>query len=168
MKVFFMLLVLSFVLVFPSAKADVDSGKSLTGSVSDPFVEAQEKLMYAKGNYKTVKMQERAIKDMRKATRLSLKASNLRAKAERLQNTADALIGKANQHAISRGLYITNPMAPVKMQPPPEAIEQTAKVPIPGQPINIILPKQEEVSLKQNESSSNDGYIQSPPFLNNF
>ena len=116
---------------------------------ADPFVEAQEKLQSAKGNYRTIRQQENAIQDMRKATRLSLRAAKLRAKAEKLQTKADVLVNKANQHALSRGLYITTPDG-IMMQPPPSAKDQTAKatVPVPGQPVNIIFPqKQEEVSL---------------------
>lgn len=120
-------------------------GRPLTGSVTDPFVEAQEKLLHAKGSYKTIRQQEDAIQNMRRATRLGLKAASLRAKAEKLQNKADLLVNKANQQALSRGLYITNPLAPVKMQPPPVA-KAPSFVPVPGQPINIIVPKQEEVS----------------------
>src|SRR3989338_605416 len=82
-----------------------DTGKPLAGGVSDPFVEAQEKLMNSKGSYKTIKQQENAIENMRKATRLSLKAANLRAKAEKLQTKADLLVNKANQQALSRGVY---------------------------------------------------------------
>ena len=123
-----------------------NEGAPLAGSVSDPFVDAQERLLYAKGSYKTIKQQENAIKDMRKATNLSLKAAKLRTRAEKLQTKADILVNKANQQALSRGLYITNPLSPVMMQPPPSA--QTAKnpAPIPGQNINIVLPRQEEVS----------------------
>lgn len=125
-----------------------DTGNSLAGSVSDPFVEAQEKLIHAKGSYKTIKQQESAIENMRKATRLSLKAAKLRATAEKLQNKADMLVNKANQQALSRGLYITNPLGGIKMDSPP-----VAKAPVPGQAINIVLPKQEEVSYEQNNGS---------------
>lgn len=142
-----------------------DTGNPLTGSVNDPFVEAQEKLMHAKGSYKTIKQQEDAIQNMKKATRLSLKAANLRARAEKLQTKADMLVTKANQQALSKGLYITNPLGTVMMQPPPAAQEQTAKVPsfvpVPGQAINIVIPKQEEVS-------QNSGGDSEPPTLNNF
>ena len=137
-----------------------DDGKTLTGQVSDPLVEAQEKLLHAKGSYKTIKAQESAIEDMRRATNLSLKAAKLRAKAEKLQSRADLLVNKANQQALSRGLYITNPLAPVKMQSPPAA-QKTASAPaiypVPGQPVNIIIPKQEEVSYEDSNGS------ESPP-----
>ena len=155
-----------------------EDSKPLTGSVSDPVVEAQEKLMHAKGSYKTIKEQEKAIKDMRKATKLSLKAAGLRAKAEKLQIKADVLVNKANQTALSRGLYITKPTAPIMMQPPPgvdsasaqveappENIQSAQKptfVPLPGQPINIIVPKQEEVSYQS------DSYLPTPPAVNNY
>lgn len=134
----------------------------LAGSVTDPMVEAQERLLHAKGSYKTIKQQENAIEDMRKATRLSLKAANLRAKAEKLQTKADMLVTKANQQALSRGLYITNPLGQIMMQPPPVAAEppKSSSGPVPGQAINIVLPRQEEVS--QNDSSSE------MPTLNNF
>ena len=158
----FLLLILLVLSVNLSVLAD--TGKPLAGSVSDPFVEAQEKLMHAKGSYKTIRQQENAIQDMRKATRLSLKAAKLRAQAEKLQSKADILVSKANQQALSRGLYITNPLGPVMMQPPPAA-DQTARapsfVPVPGQPINIVIPRQEEVS--QNSEGS-----QEVPTLNNF
>lgn len=152
----FLILAGIFLFVFPVYSDNANGGnKPLTGEVSDPLVEAQEKLLHAKGSYKTIRQQESAIEDMRKATRLSLKAAQLRTKAEKLQSRADLLVNKANQQALSRGLYITNPLAPVKMQSPPTA--QTAKaptlVPVPGQPINIIVPKQEEVSYEQNESA---------------
>lgn len=160
---FYLLLVLCLSVSIPVL---ADDEKSLKGSVSDPLVEAQEKLMHAKGSYKTVRQQENAIEDMRKATKLSLKASKLRAKAEKLQTRADLLVNKATQVAITRGLYITNPMAPVMMQPPPSAPSKTASatsvVPIPGQPINIIVPKQEEITYDQGsggvlpEPSNND------------
>lgn len=146
------LLVLVFlilVLAFLPASAN-DSG-TLIGSVSDPMVEAQEKLLRAQGSYTTIKEQERAIKNLKKAIKLNLHASKLRTKAEKLQTQADALVNKANQQALSRGLYITNPLVPVMMQPPPSALQRTATspAPIPGQPINIILPKQESVSYDQ-------------------
>lgn len=149
---------------FPSlAKADGD--KPLAGSVSDPFVEAQEKLMYAKGTYKTIMQQEDAIQNMRKATKLNLRAAQLRAKAEKLQTKADILVSKANQSALSRGLYITNPLAPVMMQPPPQAKQGTTAaasfVPVPGQPINIIVPKQEELSYQEETDTA-------PQTLNHF
>lgn len=133
-----------------------DNGKPLTGEISDPLVEAQEKLLHAKGSYKTIRSQETAIEDMRKATRLSLKAAKLRTRAEKLQARADLLVNKANQQALSRGLYITNPLAPVMMQPPP--VQQAAKpstvIPVPGQPVNIIIPKQEEVSFEDTSNST--------------
>ncbi len=158
------LLLILLVLSVNLQSAWADTGNSLAGSVSDPFVEAQEKLMHAKGSYKTIRQQENAIQDMRKATRLSLKAAKLRAQAEKLQSKADILVGKANQQALSRGLYITNPLGPVMMQPPPAA-DQTAQapsfVPVPGQAINIVIPKQEEVS--QNSEGSSE-----LPMLNNF
>lgn len=143
-----------------------NASKALSGEVSDPLVEAQEKLMYAKGSYKTVKQQENAIENMRKATRLSLKAAKLRARAEKLQSKADMLVGKANQAALSRGLYITNPLAPVMMQPPPEAskaAQAPSFVPVPGQAINIVIPKQEEVSYDQNGNT-----LPEPPGVSGF
>ena len=163
-------LFLTFLVLFSLACpviADV-GGNALSGAISDPFVEAQEKLMFVKGSYKTIRQQEQAVRNMRRATKLSLKASKLRARAEQLQIKADSLITKANQHAVSRGLYITNPLAPVMMQPPP-AVEQTTKgpsvVPVPGQPINIIVPKQEEVSYKENSENNS---LPESPILNNF
>ena len=123
-----------------------NEGAPLAGSVSDPFVEAQERLLHAKGSYKSIKQQENAIKDMRKATNLSLKAAKLRARAEKLQTKADILVNKANQQALSRGLYITNPLSPMMMQPPPSAQTAKTSAPVPGQNINIVLPRQEEVS----------------------
>ena len=162
----FLLLVLLAFSVNLSVLADTE--KPLNGSVSDPFVDAQEKLMHAKGSYKTIRQQEDAIKDMRKATSLSLKAAKLRAYAEKLQTRADLLVTKANQQALSRGLYITNPLGQIMMQAPPVANQpqdQTPKaasfVPVPGQPINIIIPKQEEVSQNANGGSE-------IPTLNNF
>lgn len=161
----FLLLTLLVLSVNLSAMADTE--KPLAGSVSDPFVEAQEKLLHAKGSYKTIRQQETAIQDIKKATRLSLKAAKLRANAEKLQTKADILVTRANQQALSKGLYITNPLGPVMMQAPPAATaqDQTAKapsfVPVPGQPINIIIPKQEEVS--QNSVDNPE-----PPTLNNF
>ena len=157
------ILILFFLILFvqipflPSLAAE--NGKPLTGEVSDPLVEAQEKLLHAKGSYKTIKAQEDAIGDMRKATNLSLKAARLRAKAEKLQSRADLLVNKANQQALSRGLYITNPLAPVKMQSPPQAQQAKAPtiIPVPGQPVNIIIPKQEEVSYEDSNGS------ESPP-----
>ena len=137
-----------------------DTGNPLTGSVNDPFVEAQEKLMHAKGSYKTIKQQENAIQNMKKATRLSLKAANLRAKAEKLQTKADMLVTKANQQALSKGLYITNPLGQIMMQAPPVAEQPKESAPVPGNAINIMLPKNEEVS--QNNTSP------PVPTLNNF
>ena len=104
--------------------------KPLTGTVDDRFREAQEKLLHARGSYKTIRMQEEAIQNMRKATKLSLKASKLRAKAERMQMKADSLVNKANLAALSRGLYITNPLAPVMMQPPPTVGVQASASPV--------------------------------------
>ena len=124
-----------------------DTRNPLAGSVTDPMVEAQERLLHAKGNYKTIKQQENAIENMRKATRLSLKAANLRAKAEKLQTRADMLVTKANQQALSRGLYITNPLGGIMMQAPPVAEQPKEPAPVPGNAINIVLPKNnEEVS----------------------
>ncbi len=144
-----------------------NASKTLSGEVSDPLIEAQEKLMNAKGSYKTIKQQENAIGNMRKATKLSLKAARLRARAEKLQSRADLLVNKANQTALSRGLYITNPLAPVMMQPPPD-VSKTAKapsfVPVPGQAINIVIPKQEEVSYDQNGNST----LPEPPNVSGF
>ncbi len=166
LNLFSVLLILNLCSFIP---AFANNGKPLTGSVSDPLVEAQEKLMNAKGNYKTVRQQENAIEDMRKATKLSLKAAKLRANAEKLQSRADLLVNKATNVAVSRGLYITNPMAPVMMQPPPTAQVKTASVtsvvPIPGQPINIIVPKQEEVSYDQ---GSDFGILPEPSTSNDF
>ncbi|MBI3590943.1 MAG: hypothetical protein HY094_06145 [Candidatus Melainabacteria bacterium] len=137
--------------------------KPLAGAVEDRFREAQEKLLHAKGSYKTIRMQEEAIQNMRRATKLSLRAARLRAKAERMQNKADALVNKANLAALSRGLYITNPLAPVMMQPPPEVAAQPATSPVtppvPGQPINVTIPQPQEVS----ENSNNNNYLPSPP-----
>jgi hypothetical protein len=137
----------------------------LSGSVLDSLAEAQEKLLHAKGSYKTIKMQEDAIQNMRKATNLSLKAARLRAKAEKMQHKADVLVNKANLAALSRGLYVTNPLAPVMMQPPPSVAVQpsTSPVtpPVPGEPINISIPKQQEVSQNPEDNSE-------LPMLNNF
>ena len=155
----FLLLVLLVLSVNLSAWAD--TGKPLSGSVSDPFVEAQEKLMHAKGSYKTIKQQEDAIQNMRKATRLSLKAASLRAKAEKLQTKADVLVTKANQQALSKGLYITNPLGGIMMQAPPVAEQPKESVPVPGNAVNITFPKQEEVS--QNAEGGSE-----QPMLNNF
>lgn len=152
------------------------SGEQAAAGSTDPLVEAHQKLLSAKGSYKTIKQQETAIENMRKATKLSLSAAKLRAKAEKLQAKADSLVTKANQVALSRGLYVTNPTAPgaapinppVMDQPPPAVIHsvsvpsntsQTAEsqsfVPLPGQPINIILPRNDEVSLSNGTSPSN-------------
>ena len=143
-----------------------DNSKTLSGEVSNPLVEAQEKLMHAKGSYKTIKQQESAIENMRKATRLSLKAAKLRTRAEKLQSKADTLVTKANQTALNRGLYITNPLAPVMMQPPPEAKTASAPsiVPVPGQAINIVIPKQEEVSYDQSGNNS----LPEPPTVSDY
>ena len=149
-----------FLILSVSLPVLADTGNPLAGSITDPFVEAQEKLIHAKGSYKTIKQQEDAIQNMRKATRLSLKAANLRAKAEKLQTKADMLVNKANQQALSRGLYITNPLGSIMMQPPPVAEQPKESAPVPGNAINIVLPKQEEVS--QNNSSP------PVPMLNNF
>ncbi len=155
----FLLLMLLMLSVNLSAMAD--TGMSLAGSVSDPFVEAQEKLMHAKGSYKTIQQQEDAIQSMRKATRLSLKAASLRAKAEKLQTKADILVTKANQQALSKGLYITNPLGQIMMQAPPVANQAQEQAPVPGNAINIVFPKQEEVS--QNSEGTSE-----LPTLNNF
>ena len=138
------LISLLILLIITTSASLANNGNPLTGTVSDPLVDAQERLLHAKGNYKSIRLQEAAIKDMRKATKLSLKASNLRARAEKLQAKADLLVNKANQQALSRGLYITSPLSPVMMQPPLQ--DQTAKAPVPGHNINIVLPRQEEVS----------------------
>ena len=147
-----------------------DGEDKLSGSAIDRFAEAQEKLLQARGSYKTIKMQEDAIENMRKATKLSLKASKLRAKAEKLQNKADALVNKANLTALSRGLYITNPLAPVMMQPPPaiSAEPQNSPVtpPVPGQQINITIPKPEEVSY--NKDAFNDANLPQAPDVENY
>ena len=135
------LILLAFSFTLNTALANTNN--TLTGGVSDPLVEAQERLTNIQSTYKTIQQQEDAIKDMRKATKLSLKAAKLRAKAESLQAKADALVNKANQQALSRGLYITNPVAPVMMEPPPQAANPS---PVPGQPINIFIPRQDEVS----------------------
>ena len=147
------LLILVFLILFLAfLPASANDSGTLIGGISDPMVEAQEKFLRAKGSYSTVKEQERAIKDLKKAIKLNLRASTLRSKAEKLQTKADGLVNKANQQALSRGLYITNPLVPMMMQPPPSAQQRTASgqtAPIPGQPINIILPKQESVSYDQ-------------------
>lgn len=153
---FNLILILSFLFfIFPAYAGD----ESLSGSVTDRLQEAQERLLSAKGSYKTIKMQEQAIENMRKATKLSLKAAQLRAKSERMQHRADVLVNKATLSALSRGLYITNPLAPVMMQPPPEVATGPARSPVappvPGEPINISIPEQEEVSYEQNPNSFN-------------
>lgn len=169
-KLILILILSSF--MFP-AFAGEEKSLNGYGSVNDPIVEAQEKLLHAKGSYKTVTQQKSAIEDLRKATKLSLKAAKLRAKAEKLQGKSDLLVNKANQFALSRGLYITNPLSPVMMQPPPatNAQAQTAQapaiVPVPGQPINIIVPKKEEVSYQQPQESSQN-QLPEPPTLNDF
>ena len=155
----FLLMVL--IILSTSLSVWADTGKSLSGSVSDPFVEAQEKLMNAKGSYKTIKQQENAIQNMRKETRISLKAANLRAKAEKLQTKADILVTKANQQALSKGLYITNPLGGIMMQAPTVAEQPKESAPVPGNAVNITCPKQEEVSQNGNGGSE-------VPTLNNF
>lgn len=144
--------------------------KPLSGQVSDRFTEAQEILLQARGSYKTIKMQEEAIENMRKATNLSLKAARLRTKAERLQHKADVLVNKANLAALSRGLYITNPLAPVKMDPPPVAIEPATtpvSPPVPGKPINISIPKEQERVVYKQEANGDD-MLPEPPATNDF
>lgn len=160
----YLIFILSILLTY-FVPAFADNGAPLVGKVSDPIVEAQEKLIYAKGSYATVKEQEKAIEDLKRAVRLSLKASKLRAKAEKLQAKADTLANKATQNAITRGLYITNPLNPIQMQPPP-AVERAAEkpAPIPGQPINIILPRQETVTYDEGASSD---FLPSPPVPRN-
>lgn len=167
---FSIILAMSSCPVKADTKATADT-KALTGSADDPFVEAQEKLMHAKGSYKTAQQQEKALEQMRKAAKLSLRASKLRAKAERLQTKADSLVVKANQQALTRGLYITNPLLPVKMQTPPAAdktAEKPSFVPVPGQSINIIAPRQQEVSYENKDQASSDDYLPDPPTVNNF
>ncbi len=147
--------------------ACAEDQKSLSGEVADRFAEAQEKLLNAKGSYKTIKMQEDAIKNMRRATKLSLRASKMRAKAEKLQNKADSLVNKANLAALSRGLYITNPLAPVMMLPPPQlSAEGASSPPVPGQSIkvNVSIPKSEEVSLQGQKNN----YAPEPSTENNY
>ena len=160
----FLLLIL-LILSINLQAAWADGDKPSAGSVLDSLAEAQEKLLHAKGSYKTIRMQEDAIQNMRKATSLSLRAAKLRAKAEKMQHKADVLVNKANLSALSRGLYVTNPLAPVMMQPPPGVAVQPATSPVtppvPGEPINITIPKQQEVS--QNSEGS-----QELPMLNNF
>ena len=154
------LLLTSIILSLSLQSAMADTGKPLAGGINDPFVEAQEKLMHAKGSYKTIRQQENAIQDMRKATKLSLRAAKLRAQAEKLQTKADVLVNKANQQALSKGLYITNPLGSIMMQAPPVAEQVKEPSPVPGNAINIVLPKQEEVS-ENNDSPP-------VPMLNNF
>lgn len=124
------------------------------GELTDRMAEAQERLLRAKGSYKTIRMQESAIENMRKATKLSFKAAKLRAKAERMQHKADILVNKANLSALSRGLYITNPLAPIMTEPPPAVASKPAASPVtppvPGEPINISIPKEEEISYENN------------------
>ncbi len=177
----FYLILFSIVLALANcpAKADnVPAGniqKAGTTS-SEALMEAQEKLMNAKGSYNTARQQESALENMRKAAKLSLKAAKLRSRAEKLQTKADSLVEKASHQAVSRGLYITNPLLPVNMQKPPSA-EQTAKkptfVPVPGQSINIIAPKANEVSYSNNQEQGNsqessEEYLPDPPTVNNF
>lgn len=144
------LLIFIFLLLLSSFCVSYAQSSQLFGT-NDPMVQAQEKLLRAKGSYETVKQQERAIKDLKKATKLSLKASKLRAKAEKIQAKADALQNKATQNALTRGLYISNPNS--SNQPPADALQRSAEAaPIPGNPINIFVPKQETVSYDQNGS----------------
>ncbi|MBI2995473.1 MAG: hypothetical protein HYY52_02035 [Candidatus Melainabacteria bacterium] len=162
----FLLVLISLCLLTKSVRSE--EPKSLSAEIIDRYAEAQEKLLHAKVNYKTIRMQENAIENMRKATRLSLKASKLRAKAERLQNKADVLVNKANLAALSRGLYITNPLTPVMSPPPPEVTSQVVSSPVsppvPGQPINVAIPRGEEVSYIMD---SGDGTL-TPPLLDNY
>ena len=153
-------LYLSLVLIFSSYPLSALSQGTLTGQVNDAVVEAQEKLQNARGSYKTVKDQEKAVGQMRNATKLNLRASKLRAKAEKLQTKADILLNKASQTALSRGLYITNPLLPMMMQPPPQT---ASRGPVPGNPINIIVPRQEEVSYDENSN-----YLPNPPVPGNY
>ena len=145
--------------------------KALSGQVADRFTEAQEILLQAKGSYKTIKMQEEAIENMRKATNLSLKAARLRAKAERLQHKADVLVNKANLAALSRGLYITNPLAPAVMTEPPPVVVESSKTPVsppvPGSPINIAIPKEQERVVYKQEGDS-DTLPEPPQATNDF
>ena len=171
MKLFFTLILSMMFYFFVSASPSMaDPSMPLQGAVDDPFVEAQEKLMYAKGSYKTITQQQKAVQDMRKAVKLSLKASKLRAKAEKLQNKANLLVTRSNQDAINKGIYITNPLSPVMMQPPPGAEAKAPKpAPVPGQPINIILPKQDQVSYDGEESTDSESdTLPAPPPMNNF
>lgn len=157
-------LILVFVMFFSFCSQTVRA-QALDQQTDDPMVEAQEKLLNAKGSYKTINEQVKAIKDMKKATKLSLRAAKLRAKAEVLQIKADTLVHKANQAALSRGLYITSPNSAVQLQSasaPPltsgSATSQKAKapsyVPVPGRPINIIIPKDEEVSYQDGSTNT--------------
>ena len=164
-----MVLLVTSLLYFCPAKS-ADDG-SLAGSVSDSLAEAQEKLLHAKGSYKTIKMQEEAIESMRKATSLSLRAAKLRAKAEKMQHKADVLVNKANLAALSRGLYVTNPLAPVMMEPPPTVSVQPATSPVtppvPGEPISISIPKEQEVTYRKEDPS--DGILpDDPATINNY
>ncbi len=153
------------------AKADNTATNKIQVVASDNFIEAQEKLMNAKGSYRTAVQQEDAIKNMRKAAKLSLRAASLRSKAEKMQTKADTLMNKAGQQAVTRGLYITNPLSPLMMQPPPSVAKSNDKpsfVPVPGQSINIIAPKAEQVSYDGNDQSQQEEYLPEPPTLNNF
>ena len=167
-------LLLALLLIITMSQGNLcraEGEKALTGAIDDRFREAQEKLLHARGSYKTIRMQAEAIQNMRKATKLSLRAARLRAKAERMQNKADGLVNKANLAALSRGLYITNPLAPVMMQPPPEVAVQSATSPVtppvPGQPINTAIPKPQEVSYQENPNNNNN-YLPNPPSGNDF
>ena len=161
MKLKYHLLALLGLMSLSLSSFGAEEEKVLSGQIEDRLAEAQERLLQAQGSYRTIKMQEDAIENMRKATRLSLKAANLRAKAEKLQRKADVLVNKANVSAVSRGLYITNPLAPIKMEPPPPVVSkhQSSPVtpPVPGEPINITIPSQPEVTYKQEEDSASDG-----------
>jgi|GEM_PF-2080336 len=171
MKFYLVLFSIILSLSFCPVKADNTSAPAKAQAVtSGEYIEAQEKLMYAQGSYKTAKQQENAMENMRKAAKLSLRAAKLRAKAEKTQSKADSLIHKAGQQAVTRGLYITNPLLPVMMQAPPIA-EKTAErpsfVPVPGQSINIIAPRAEQVSYEK-EQPQQEEYLPEPPTLNNF
>lgn len=111
---------------------------------SQEILNAQTKLTEAQGLYNLTKSQEHAVKDLRKASKLSLKASKLRHKSERIQAKADALLEKAKNEAVSRGLLFNAMDGPLKMDLPLENIEQSAQAPatnpVPGQPVNIYLP----------------------------
>ena len=155
-------LILFFLLASVAYADDKAAAEAPAPDVADRFAEAQGKLLSAKGVYKTIRMQEEAIKNMRKATKLSLNAAKLRAKAEKMQTKADLLVNKANLSALSRGLYITNPLAPVMAQPPPQIVSKPTTTPItppvPGEPIGVTIPIDEEVSFKP----------QQQPVLNNY